>query len=75
MKEVICLKCLPNSRRQNQSRMRSLFRPNRLKTGLFICVAVLSVTGITWAQAGQVDTTFANKGIFLLNSVGQASPA
>ncbi len=71
MKEVICLKCLPNSGRQSQSRMRSLFRPNLLKTGLFICIAVLSVTGMTWAQAGQLDTTFATKGIFLLNSIGQ----
>jgi len=71
MKEVICLKCLPNSGRQNQFRMRSLFRPNLLKTGLFICIAVLSVTGMTWAQAGQLDTTFAIKGIFLLNPIGQ----
>jgi uncharacterized delta-60 repeat protein len=71
MKEVICLKCLPNSGRQNQSRMRSFFRPNLLKSGLFICIAVLSVTGMTWAQAGQLDTTFATKGIFLLNSIGQ----
>ena len=71
MKKVICLKCLPNSGRQNQSPMRSLFRPDLLKTGLFICIAVLSVTGMTWAQAGQLDTTFANKGIFLLNSLGE----
>ena len=71
MKEVICLKRLSNSGRQNQFRMRSLFRPNLLKTGLFICIAVLSVTGMTWAQAGQLDTTFATKGIFLLNSIGQ----
>ena len=71
MKEVACLKCLPNSGRQNQFRMRSLFRPNLLKTGLFICIAVLSVTGMTWAQAGQLDTTFATKGIFLLNPIGQ----
>src|SRR6202023_2728104 len=71
MKEVIGLKRLPNSGRQNQFRMRSLFRPNVLKTGLFICIAVLSVTGMTWAQAGQLDTTFAAKGIFLLNSIGQ----
>jgi uncharacterized delta-60 repeat protein len=71
MKEVICLKCVPNSGRQNQSRRRSLFRPNLLKTGLLICIAVLSVTGMTWAQAGQLDTTFATKGIFLLNSIGQ----
>jgi uncharacterized delta-60 repeat protein len=26
---------------------------------------------MTWAQAGQLDTTFATKGIFLLNPVGQ----
>jgi len=71
MKEVICLKCVPNCERQNQSPMRSLFRPNLLKSGLFICIAVLSVTGMTWAQAGQLDTTFATKGIFLLNPVGQ----
>ena len=71
MKEVICLKCVPNSGRQNQSPMRSLFRPNLLKTGLLICIAVLSVTGTTWAQAGQLDTTFATKGIFLLNPIGQ----
>jgi len=71
MKEVICLKRLPNSGGQNQSRMRSFFRPNLLKSGLFICIAVLSVTGMTWAQAGQLDTTFATKGIFLLNSIGQ----
>src|SRR5580692_12827562 len=71
MKEVICLKCLPNSGRQNQSRMRSFFRPNLLKSGLFICIAVLSLTGMTWAQAGQLDTTFATKGIFLLNSIGK----
>jgi uncharacterized delta-60 repeat protein len=71
MKEVICLKCVPNSGRQNQSPMRSLFRPDLLKTGLFICIAVLSVRGMTWAQAGQLDTTFATKGIFLLNSLGR----
>src|SRR5580704_14161527 len=71
MKEVICLKCLPNSGGQNQSRMRSLFQPNLLKTGLLICIAVLSVTGMAWAQAGQLDTTFATKGIFLLNPIGQ----
>jgi uncharacterized delta-60 repeat protein len=71
MKEVICLKCLPKSGRQNQSRMRSLFRPTLFRTGLFICIAVLSVTGMTWAQAGQLDTTFATKGIFLLNSLGR----
>jgi uncharacterized delta-60 repeat protein len=71
MKEVICLKYLPNSGRQNQSRMRSFFRPNLLKSDLFICIAVLSVTGMTWAQAGQLDMTFAAKGIFLLNSIGQ----
>jgi uncharacterized delta-60 repeat protein len=71
MKEVICLTCLPSSGGQNQSRMRSLFRPNLLKTGLFICIAVLSATGMTWAQAGQLDTTFATKGIFLLNSLGR----
>jgi uncharacterized delta-60 repeat protein len=51
--------------------MKSLFRPNLLKTGLFICIAVLSVTGMTWAQAGQLDKTFATKGIFLLNSLGR----
>jgi len=71
MKEVICLKCLPNSGGQNQSRTKSLFRPNLLKNGLFICIAILSVTGMTWAQAGQLDTTFATKGIFLLNPIGQ----
>jgi uncharacterized delta-60 repeat protein len=26
---------------------------------------------MTWAQAGQLDTAFATKGIFLLNSIGQ----
>src|ERR1700732_1792783 len=51
--------------------MRCLFLPNVLKTGLFICIAVLSVRGMTWAQAGQLDTTFATKGIFLLNSLGR----
>jgi hypothetical protein len=61
MKEVICLKCVPNSGGQNQSRMRSLFRPNVLKTGLFTSIAALSVTGMTWAQAGQLDTTFRNQ--------------
>src|SRR5580693_10575839 len=71
MKEVICLKCVPNSGRQNQSPIRRLFRLNLLKTGLFICIAVLSVTGMTWAQAGQLDTTFATKGKFLLNSIGK----
>ena len=71
MNKVICLKCLPSSGRQNQSRMKSLFRPNLLQTGLFICIAVLSVTGMTWAQAGKLDTTFATKGIFLLNPIGE----
>jgi len=70
MKEGICLKCLPNSGRHSQS-LRSLFRLNLSKTGLFICIAVLSVTGMTWAQAGQLDTTFATKGIFLLNPIGE----
>jgi uncharacterized delta-60 repeat protein len=68
-----CRKRLSNAERQNQSRVRSLFRQNLSKTGLFICIAVLSVTvtGMTWAQAGQLDTTFATKGIFLLNSIGK----
>jgi hypothetical protein len=71
MKEVICSKCLPNSGRQNQSRMRSLFRPNPFKTGLFICIALVSLTGMVWAQAGRLDSTFATKGIFTLNSIGE----
>jgi uncharacterized delta-60 repeat protein len=71
MKKVICLKCLPNSGRQDQSRMRSLLRPNLLKTALVIGIAVLSLTGMTWAQAGQLDTTFATKGTFILNSLGE----
>jgi uncharacterized delta-60 repeat protein len=71
MKEVICSKCLPNSGRQNQSRMRSLFRPNPFKTGLFICIALVSLTGMAWAQAGRLDSTFATKGIFTLNSIGE----
>jgi len=71
MKEVICSKCLPNSGMQNQSQVRSLFRPNLLQTGLFICIAVLSVTGMTSEQAGKLDTTFATKGIFLLNPIGE----
>ena len=71
MKEVICSKCLPSSGGRNQSRMRSLFRPNLLKTSLFLCGAVLSVAGMTWAQAGQLDTTFATKGVFTLNSIGE----
>src|ERR1700736_4376291 len=66
-----CRKRLSNAERQNQSRVRSLFRQNLSKTGLFICIAVLSLTGMTWAQAGQLDTTFATKGIFLLNSIGK----
>jgi len=70
MKELICLKYLPNSGRQDQFRMRSLFRPNLLKTGLFIFLAVVSVS-MGWAQAGQLDTTFATKGIFILNSIGE----
>src|SRR5690349_18549582 len=38
---------------------------NLLRTGLFICSAVVIVTGMAWAQAGQLDTTFATKGLFL----------
>ena len=71
MKELICRKRLSNAERQNQSRVRSLFRHNVLRTGLFICTAVVIVTGMTWAQAGQLDATFATKGIFLLNSIGK----
>jgi len=70
MKGHICLKDLANSERQNQSQRRSSFRPSLLKTGLLICIAVLSMTGTAWAQAGHLDPTFANRGIFLLNSLG-----
>lgn len=70
MNELICKKRLSNAERQNQSRVRSLFRQNLLRTGLFICVAVEIATGIAWAQAGQLDTTFATKGIFILNPIG-----
>ncbi len=69
MKEV-CRKCLSITESQNQSRTRSLFRRNLLKTGLSIYVSVVIVTGIAWAQAGQLDATFATKGIFVLNSIG-----
>jgi uncharacterized delta-60 repeat protein len=69
--ELVCVKYLPNSERQNQCRVRSLFWPDLLKTGLFIFIAVASVTGMAWAQAGQLDTPFATKGIFLLNSLGE----
>jgi uncharacterized delta-60 repeat protein len=71
MKKVIWLKCLPNSERQNQCRVRSLFWPKLWMTGLFICIALFSVTGMAWAQAGQLDTTFATKGIFLVNPIGE----
>ena len=71
MKEIICLKHLSNSERQNQSSMSSLFRPNLLKTGLSICIAVLSMTSSAWAQAGRLDPTFASNGILLLNPVGE----
>ena len=70
MKELICRKRLSITESQNQSRARSLFRQSLLKTGLSIYVSAVIVTGIAWAQAGQLDTTFATKGIFLLNSIG-----
>lgn len=71
MKELISRKRLSIAERQNQSLVRSLFRQNPLRTRLFICIAVLSVTGMTWAQAGQLDTAFATKEIFVLNSTGE----
>ena len=49
----------------------SLFQQNLLRTGLPICIAVMIVTGMAWAQAGQLDTTFAARGILLLNSIGE----
>lgn len=67
MKEFFCLKYLPSSGRPNLSRIRSLFAPNLL----FIWMALLNVTGMASAQAGQLDTTFANKGIFLVNPIGR----
>jgi uncharacterized delta-60 repeat protein len=76
MKELVCLQYLPNSESENQTRwnqcrVRSLFWSKLLMTGLFICIAVASVTGIAWAQAGQLDTTFATEGIFLVNPIGE----
>ena len=71
MKPGMCLKYALDFEKQKQSRMRSRFRPDLLRTGLFICVAAVSATGMAWAQAGQLDPTFARKGIFILNSIGE----
>jgi uncharacterized delta-60 repeat protein len=71
MKKFVFLKRLSNAERQNQFRMRSSSRLNLLKMGILICLAVVSVAGMALAQAGQLDTTFATKGIFVLNSIGQ----
>jgi uncharacterized delta-60 repeat protein len=71
MKKLTSLKYLPNLERHKQSLMRSRFRPNLSKTALFICFAFVSLTGMAWAQAGQLDTTFASKGIFVLSSIGE----
>ena len=68
MKEPICKKSF--TKRTNQSRVRSLFRQNLLSTSLFTCIAVVAATSMAEAQAGQLDTTFASKGIFFLNAIG-----
>ena len=65
MKELICRKRLSNAERQNQSRVRSSFRQNLLRTSLFICIAAVIVTGMARAQAGQLDATFGTGGIFV----------
>ena len=54
MQEFVYLKRLSSAERHNQPRVRNLFHPNLLKIGSFICIAVVSVTGMAWAQAGQL---------------------